>query len=160
MKRLPAGLADPAHLLEPWPWQQAFMLVLLSLLAAWLLWKVLRRRGPAPPGRPHTGSARLDPLTEALEGIRSRATASGNYRRACHELAILVRSAFEGRHGSRVRVLTARELAQTFGEGARTRLIALLAGLRFGRREPTHRDFEAACDLVHEAHEPGRRGGE
>ncbi len=149
MRDLPAPLADPLHILEPWPWRQALVWSLL-VLALWLLarwwW---RRRGTRrsdvedwrsivlPPGSSFEGE---------LDAIRRRANASGVYRRACHELSKLLRITLERFSGRSLDAYTSREIRRQLGDDEHTELLVMVSDLRFGRRAPTRGEFERACD--------------
>lgn len=157
---LPAGLAEPLHILEPWPWRSTLataVLVTLALLLLRWLWHWWRRRPPAPTGeRLVVPLRRRSVFGEAVEAILHRARESRDFRSACHELALLLRSAWESQRGDRIRYLTAQEIADRFGENRRARLLLTLAELRFGRRTPDENDLEGLCELALEAY--GRGG--
>ena len=154
MTALPAPLAAPLHILEPWPWRQAvgwlLAAIALYLLVRW--WARRRRRGPTSRGRPAGVSGRRG-FAASVDTIRQRARKSGRYRRGCHELALLVRQTLEPLASRRLDVLTAREIKGRLGDDGRTRLLVLVADLRFGRRSPTRSDFDGACDLALEVSE-------
>lgn len=167
MKPLPAGLAEPLHLLEPSNWRGWVVAGLATLLvAAIACWVFYRRRFDArrriqprtaqasPPG-PHEQG-----IADAIESIRLRFSRRGLARAGCHALSAALRTHLERRKPIRYSILTAREIGRRLGDTPLTRLLALLSDLQFGRREPARGDLEGLCDLAHEVvSRPGDGGG-
>lgn len=159
MQELPAGLADPLHLPDPYPSSGLLgalaALLLLTLLA--VLWRRRRRRPPAasaPPPAVHVDAASA--IGKAIEDVRRRFSGSRDYRHGCHALAGLLRAHFEARTTRPLTTLTAREMPSAIGEGAVASFFELLAELQFRRRRPTHDEFRGACDLAHSLTGPGQ----
>ena len=152
--RLPAGLEDPLHLMEPWPWGKLLMVVFLTLLLAFLVWR--RRRRPVekvlvtPPPLPGSPPPPRG-LVEAVGDLRRRYGRTGDFRRACHDLAELVRRHLEHRSGRPYSVLTAGEIRRQEGDTPLARIFGRLAGLQFGRVAPSRRDFDETCDSLIQA---------
>ncbi len=150
MEELPAGLADPLHLAQPFPFRTLAVIGLLAVLALlWMLWRRLRRRRPPAPA-----AAVSPPLSPPAAGIGAAITAirgrflDADRRRGCHQLSETLRAHLErgGRH--RFSTLTAGEIAAAIGDVAVARFFDLLADLQFGRREPSRSDFDGLCDLA------------
>jgi len=153
MQDLPADLADPLHLADPYPFYGLLgalaTLLLLALLT--VLWWRRRRRtvaaalppAPAPPTGASSG------IWKAIEDVRLRFFRSQDYRRGCHALAALLRAHLEGTTAQPLSTLTAREMPAAIGDGAVASFFELLAELQFRRRRPTLEEFRGACDLAH-----------
>jgi hypothetical protein len=160
MSGLPAGLADPLHMLEPEPsqWQAFVAAVALLALFAWWQHRRWRRRTstPEPPPAPPPASGVFE---RTVEAIRDRARKSRRYRRGCHELGVYLRQVLAAENESLER-LTAREISRRLGEDGRTRLLTLISDSRFGKRPPDRDDLDTFCDLaldVHGGSEPRTR---
>ena len=149
MSELPAGLAEPLHILEPsspsyGPW------LLLALLLAWWWWRRRRRRVVVPPPRVTVPVAPSEPelsgLAAAIESILKRfGGPDADHREGCHQLARELRRHFhDGRRP--FAVWTAREIvaratsAQTI-EKRVARLFECLAELQFRRRPPEREEL-------------------
>ena len=150
MRDLPAPLARPLHILEPWPWKEALGwllagVVLFLLVRRWIRW---RRRRQATRSAPAPGTTPLGGFSDKVESIRSQARESGRFRQGCHELALLLRGTLAPPGSGNLDTLTARETERRLGDGALTRLLVLLADLRFGRRAPDEGDLDTACQLA------------
>lgn len=153
---LPAGLAEPLHILEP-TWQKAVAFILLALSLALTLWLLRRwrRRAAAPaeappqppsPSAPARAPSGIDGAVRALrDEYRTRR------REGCHELSVLLRAHFERRAGSRrsrrsFATLTAREVGRLLGKEAVREHLLQLSDLQFRRHEPSEREFDRICD--------------
>lgn len=159
---LPGPLEGPLHFPSSpsCAWLAVWLLLLLGL-AIWLgrlLWRRLRRRlqsRPEPRPAPPPVAAGAPGVSAAIADILDRNLRSGTYRQGCHELSAVLRAHWEARGlgreaGPRFTRMTAREIESRVGERPATRLLALLAGLQFGRREPSRNDFSGACKLAGE----------
>ena len=128
--RLPSGLPDPLHLLQPFPWE-GLVPALLLLLAAYLVqrWRRARRRAPAKaPARTAARPRRGSELAQAVE------------------LAATLRTQLEAERRQPLTRLTAREIRRTLGETPLSRLFDRLDDLQFRRRPPRRHDFSGVCD--------------
>jgi hypothetical protein len=162
-EELPRGLADPLHILEPFPgWARAAIVAALLLALLWMLWRrwARRRRVPVAARSPRRVAPRLDSIAEVIRRIRRRYPDAGSYRQGCHELSAVLRSFLERGSPHPFSILTAREIARALGEGEQTRLFDRLAELQFARRAPSRRDFRAICDLALEVVAAPRKRGE
>lgn len=146
--RLPSGLPDPLHLLQPFPWE-GLVPALLLLLAAYLVqrWRRARRRAPAKaPARTAARPRRGSELAQAVEKIRHRHLRAETYRLGCHELAATLRTQLEAERSQPLTRLTAREIRRILGETPLSRLFDRLDNLQFRRRPPRRHDFRGVCD--------------
>lgn len=148
MSDLPAGLAEPLHILDPLPWRALALWALLILLAgAWLLYRRFRRRSttvpPPPPGTPPPAAdgASVSDLREHYGRLR-------DYRGGCHALASHMRARAGEKSGRRLATLTADEIALAVKDAGVVSVFELLAELQFRRREPSSHDFYGICDLA------------
>ena len=153
---LPAGFAEPLHILDPgegsiWQWV-ALAVMLLAVTAVvvallrrwWRWWRWWRKRPstpPAPRSEPTVIGARIDEIQDRYN------TAAGR-REGCHLLSILLREQLERRRGQPFTHMTARESQQPLGHSAASRCLLTLSRLRFGRGEPSAAAFSTACDQV------------
>lgn len=149
--RLPSGLADPLHLPYevPWKFLAALGLLLLGAIVFALLraWLARRRQTPARP-LPAPIPAAESGIAGAIEDLRRRYRRSSAYRTACHELSILLRRYLERSTRQPYSTLTAGEIRRQAGDGRTASFFLSLAELQFGRRRPTGRDLDGACDLA------------
>ena len=166
---LPGPLADPLHF--PSPPSCAWLLVWFLLVAGllfWLgrlLWRRLRRyleSRPSPPKRPPARQRGGYGIISAIAAILERHLQSKSYRQGCHELSGALRKHWEERGlvqpaGPRFTRMTAREIEGRVGDRPATRLMSVLSELQFGRRKPTRKDLQGACDLATELVSKRRR---
>jgi hypothetical protein len=167
VSELPHGLAPALHLLAPW-WQRPGVW-LLAALALLLLVRWLRRRrrsrGRAEVAPPRTtlppAPAAAGGIAAAVRRLRDRYRGSPELRRGLQELSDLLRGHFSAALPAAQRQpgLTALQLAGRLGDGPGARLLRLLAGHQFGRREPTGDDFDAVCELAEESVAGGVKRG-
>ncbi len=150
MNGLPAGLAEPLHLLTPEPFRWGPVLAGAAALAlvVWWLYNRSQRSSPAAPAPPAAASGAVDgPLEQVVEAIRDRARKSRRYRRGCHELAVYLRGVLSADDPALERS-TARELLLQLGETGRTRVLTLISESRFGKHPPGAGDLDALCELA------------
>ena len=159
---LPGPMAGALHFPSPpsCAWLLVWVLLVTGLLF-WLgrlLWRRLRRAlaaRPAPPV-PHPAPPRgTGGIFSAIAAILERNLQAESYRQGCHELSGALRQHWEESGlvrpaGPPFTRMTAREIAGRVGERPATRLLSLLSALQFGRREPTRKDFQGACELAGE----------
>lgn len=154
MSSLPGDLADPLHLLEPFPYKT---LLVAAAVLGYLLWRLIRRLHrrklaapqPAPRSVPAAAAAAA-PIAERIEALWRRFRETGRFREGCHELAGLLRAQLEAERRRRFSSLTAGEIGRHLGDSPWSRLFSLLAGLQFGRRPPSRSDFQGVCELAAE----------
>ncbi len=147
---LPAGLADPLHLPKAVaPWMVGcgclVLLLLAVLLVLWGLYRLGKRvkakpRAAKPPPPPR---ARAGGIGSRIEALAEEFTADP--RQGCHQLAAMLRDHFEADRRERLDHLTAREIGSRLGDGKIAKLLLQLAGLQFGRDEPSPRAFRGIC---------------
>lgn len=146
MTNLPAPLAEPLHILEPWPWRAIAVAIVAASLAIWLLWRWLRARGrQAEAVRPVPDLPSASAFAEAVERIRERARQSSFFRLGCHELAQLLRDVLKVRHGAKFAYLTARETAAGLDGDGYAELLVEVSAARFGRGVPSAKALDALC---------------
>ena len=155
---LPEGLAGPLHFPSSpsCAWLLVWFLLVASLLF-WLgrlLWRRLRRyldERPVPPSRPPKRQPRAHGIASIIAAILERHLQSKSYRQGCHELSGALRTHWEEHGlvrpaGARFTRMTAREIEGQVGTRPATRLMEKLSQLQFGRRKPTRKDLQGACD--------------
>ena len=148
MTDLPAGLADPLHILEPWPWRALVIGLAGGALAVWLVWRWVRGRldRAGVESAPGPEVVTLSAFGEAVEGIRERARESSFFRLGCHELAGLLRGRLRSRHGESFAYLTAQEAAARLRGDGCAELLVDVSTARFARRIPDAAVLDALCD--------------
>lgn len=163
---LPAGLAEPLHILSPdgggfegWLW------ALLALLLAWL-YRRWRKRATEPPShepRPQVPAPAplpaMSALARAIESLRYEILVSENFRDGCHRLADLLRRHGEGAAHYELSVLTAGEIVRRLGDRGLGTVFGLLADLQFRRHEPTREEFVDICEMATSAADGTPGGG-
>lgn len=160
MDDLPVGLADPLHLLPPFPYRDLLWTVaLLLLIACWWWWR--RRRRPreeatAPPA-PKPVPAPPSKIDLAIDDIARRTHEARAFRQGCHELAAVLRQYFETKLGEPLSTLTVKEIDDTVDRPWLAGCFRQLAKLQFARRVPEAPDFDDACDQARSAIERGGR---
>jgi len=152
MNVLPAPLAEPLHILEPWPWRSVLVVLVVGGLLLWTLRRWLKNRR----NRTDSDAGPLPKVESAfareVTAIRQRAVESSFYRLGCHELADLLRGVLRRRHGERFAYLTARETAtRLVGDGFAGLLVDASAA-RFGRSIPDKRLLTELCSRALELH--------
>lgn len=176
---LPAGLAEPLHILEPAAEEGGCLLpgllalfVLAGFLLLWRRWRARRSASGAPVPDAPDRSDTVGPLGR-ISRIRKRYLHRGDRRQGCHELGVVVREALEReipgmvasagpgggrawRRRPRLETLTGREIAALVEgalpeEGAAVRFLPLLELQQFGRVAPDRETFAELCDLAAEA---------
>jgi hypothetical protein len=160
---LPAGLAEPLHLLPPGgddPLLPALLLLLLLVaLLVGSIWR-RRRRFAAIGSRPAATGPAPTRLTEQLRRLHHRHRSPGRRRLGCHRLSQLARRELEPRRRragipAPFSTLTAREVAEELGDGPAADFLRHLAGLQFGRQPPRRDDYDAAFELAEAVLAPG-----
>lgn len=153
MTELPAGPADPLHVLTPepsyWPW--VFLLGALAL--AWW-WFSRRRRQEPEPARPvPTPETPAPPPPEAdfVDRIRERFGNRGEYRAGFHALSEGLRAQLSSKSGQPMAFWTREEIERHMGEIPALSVFEWLARHQFGRRMPEQEDFDQGCELVRTA---------
>ena len=145
---LPAGFAEPLHILEPetgaiWPWVTlAIVLVVVSAVV------VARRWSRERPSTPPTPRPEPTAIGERIDEIEDQYHLAARRRDGCHQLSLLLRQQLERRQGQPFTRMTARESQQPLGHTAASRCLLTLSRLRFGRGEPSAAAFSTACDQV------------
>ena len=153
MNQLPAGLAEPLHLVNPYPYGKAlaFLAALLLLALLWAWWRRRRRSAPsspaaAPPPIPPPPPAST--IEKAIAEIRLRYVETRRHREGCHELAEVLRTYYEKACGKPLSRLTVREIGTVLGDSAVTALFELLAEMQFRRRQPSSDEFSQICETA------------
>lgn len=165
MTPLPAGLAEPLHLLEPFNWRGLLSAALAAIVLAAIAYLLFRRRRSrgrrveAPPPGTSLPRSPVAGIAAAIAAIRGRYSRLRRFRAGCHELSTVLRDHFGQRGRHRYSTLTAREIGERLGDTPMTRLLSLLAELQFGRREPGEADLETICDLAVEMVSRSGEGG-
>lgn len=154
MNELPAPLADPLHLPNPYPYGEAFLwLAALSLLVfLWRWWRRSRPRAAAaavPGGAPAPLSPAASGIGKVIDEIRNRWLIR-DPRQGCHELSAALRSHYEKASREPLSTLTAREIAAAVGDSAVAAFFELLAELQFRRRAPSGDELRGICRLAAE----------
>ena len=149
LKELPAGMADPLHILPPWT-SLALTLGFLILLLVMLLWALVyyltnrpqaTDKLPSEPARPYQGSA----IDAAIDKIRLTHSELENYREGCHVLSAVIKTHIEKLTGLDVEEMSPSEIGANL-KGNVGNFFSDLSILQFGRKEPTKNQFFSICD--------------
>ncbi|WP_224243521.1 hypothetical protein [Hyalangium gracile] len=149
---LPEPLGEPLPIFSVWPiawWHVAFL-----ALAAWWLWRRLRKKPPAPapaaapppaPVQAAPVGPQRSPLSTRLIALEESYMVSQDYRAGCHALASLLRSFLERELGREMEALTATELAEALSDPRAGRFFISLRDAQYGERPPERETFRMLC---------------
>lgn len=160
MNGLPAGLAEPLHLVAPIPLRALLFFATAVALLGWALWRHHRRRQqPSAAVAPARATSQGEPgIFARIIELRRRYGESNAHRQGCHALAALLRDHFEATSSHPCTILTGLEIDRAFEDRSWSGLFELLGELQFRRREPSEKEFHTAYYLAAEAvATPGER---
>jgi len=147
-QNLPAGLADPLHILPPWS-TIALTAALILLVVAILIWAVaffLSRRQPEGKFISEIAEPYRDgSISGKISKIRDEYTGSRDYRQGCHALSAVMKSHIEKRSGLDIEEMTPDEITVSL-KGNAGLYFEDLSELQFRKKNPLKREFVKACE--------------